>query len=407
MDNLARMFAGQPHLTFRVFDSRMALLVSSRQPPPDRPPWIALPGMRDASRGIVATGIIPDEQPGGEKLYVVQPVDRNARRVGYLRISMLLRDFQRTFARVQMAVGLGLLGTLIGCTAISLMLARSLSDPIRQMSHFASRVGAGRWSERLNLTADGEIGDLAASLNQMCERLEKQDEERRAFLAAVTHELRTPAANIQVTLEALQAGADYDPALRERFVKASLGEAERLSQLIRDLMDLARLEAESAPMRMKPVDMSALIRRATGALEPRLRESDLTIEIEGGSDVWVLGDVNRLLQMLMNLLDNAVRFSRPQCCIRVAVVARTREAVLTVEDAGPGIPPEDLTRIFDRFYTADKSRARGTGGTGLGLAIVREIVALHHGEVEAANVPEGTRFTVRLPRAVHAAGARS
>jgi signal transduction histidine kinase len=261
-------------------------------------------------------------------------------------------------------------------------------------------VGAGQFGHRLAIRSSDEIGQLTAALNRMGERLDQHDQERREFLAAVSHELRTPAANIQVTLEALLAGADSEPAMRERFMRAALSESERLSQLVRDLLELARLEAGGVQMAVEPVRLADLVAQASEAMEPRLRDCSVRFAAKSAPDVWVTGDPDRLLQVVMNLLDNAARYTHPECRIAVSVHATSHEAVLRVEDDGPGIPEPDVPFIFDRFYTADKSRARDRSGTGLGLAIVRQIVEAHGGQVEADNVPgAGARFTVRLPRA--------
>jgi signal transduction histidine kinase len=299
-----------------------------------------------------------------------------------------------------MGVCLGLLATLAGCTIVSLLLAQNLAEPIRRMQLFAAKVGAGQFGERLMPRSTDEIGQLAAALNQMCERLDHTEEERRAFLAAASHELRTPATNIHVTLEALLAGAGDEPALRERFLKAALSESDRLSKLVRDLLDLARLEAEGVPKASGTVCLNDLVTQAKEVLSPRLRNCAVRIDSLGGTEVWVWGDRDRLLQVVLNLFDNAIRFSPADCWVQVRVRAAWPDVILTVEDSGPGIPAPDLPYIFDRFYTVDRSRARGRGGTGLGLAIARQIVEAHRGQIEAANVPgAGARFTVRLPRA--------
>lgn len=407
LNGLAGRFVSQTHLNFRVFDARLQLVAWARVPQ-DYPPWIQLPGMPAAVRGHWNSGIAGDQQLGSEKLYVVGPVDRNGKRLGYLRMSLLLGDFRRVFAGVQAAVAVGLLVTLAGCAFISLLLARSLTDPIRHMVAFAESVGSGRFGDRLEALSPDEMGRLATALNRMGEQLAHQEQQRRTFLAAVSHELRTPAANVQVTLESLLAGADEEPALRGRFLQAALGESERLSQLVRDLLDLARLEADGVRMEAQPVALASLTARAVEAIEPRLRERSIMIDVEVPIEAWVTGDRDRLLQVLMNLLDNAGRFTQPETAIRVTATLTHQEVELVVTDAGPGIAPEDLPFVFDHFYTADKSRARpgtraaGGGGTGLGLAIVHQIVEAHGGRVAASNAPEGGAcFTLHLPRLAH------
>lgn len=407
---LASRYASQTSLNFRVFDERLQMVAWAKTPG-DYPPWINLPGMREAVRGRRASGITADGESRSEKLYVVVPVNRGERRLGYVRMSLLLHEFRRVFARVQMAVAGGLLATLVGCAILSLGLARGLTDPVRQMVAFAESVGGGRFGAHLPAPSSDEIGRLAAALHRMGRRLDQQEQERRQFLAAVSHELRTPAANVQVTLESLLAGADDEPALRHRFLRAALQESERLSQLVRDLLDLARLDAGGVRLAADEVSLADLTAQAVAAMESRLRERDVGIDVDVPADLGVIGDADRLLQVMLNLIENAVDFTHPETTIRVRGTGTREEAMLMVEDDGPGIAEADLPFVFDRFYTADPSRARpGSraatgGGTGLGLAIVRQIVEAHGGDVEAGNVPGGgARLIIHLPAT---AGRRS
>ncbi|MGH7726551.1 MAG: ATP-binding protein [Candidatus Eiseniibacteriota bacterium] len=221
---------------------------------------------------------------------------------------------------------------------------------------------------------------------------------RQDFVANVSHELRTPLTSILGYAETLLDGGLEDEEHRRQFVETIRNQAARLKAIVDDLLVLAELDRPDTALALGPVDLKALVRSVTTALEPRARRDGLTLELEAPAhEVIVQGERVRLEQVLFNLVDNALKYTE-EGGVRVRLERANGQAAVAVEDTGPGIPNEALQRVFERFYRVDAARSRDVPGTGLGLSIVRHIVDLHGGRVEVANLPEGgARFTVRIP----------
>jgi signal transduction histidine kinase len=229
----------------------------------------------------------------------------------------------------------------------------------------------------------------------MSERLASLDQERRAFLANVSHELRTPISNVLVTVEALRGGAASDPAVRDRFFQNVEDETKRLSRLIGDLLDLGRLETGVTHLEKQNIPLASLISRAVRAVETRMQNSQISAHVNV-ADLQVQGDSERLLQAFLNLLDNAIKHSTPNSRIFITAYKQDKQAVVTIRDQGQGIKDSDLPRIFEQFYTGDRSR-QGRG-VGLGLAIAKRIIEAHGGSITAnSKFGEGATFTIYLP----------
>jgi two-component system phosphate regulon sensor histidine kinase PhoR len=224
-------------------------------------------------------------------------------------------------------------------------------------------------------------------------------EMRRDFVANVSHELKTPLAAIRGMAETLRDGALADADTASRFMGRILDQCARLQALLEDLLTLSRLESESpgGGTEPEPVDVGALAHTAREILAPAAAERDVTIEVIAG-EATVAGDQDALERLLLNLLDNAVKYNRPGGTVRLAVERRDGQVMIEVRDGGIGIPHEHLPRIFERFYRVDRARSRGEGGTGLGLAIVKHVAQLHRGRVEVESEPGvGSTFRVWLP----------
>jgi two-component system phosphate regulon sensor histidine kinase PhoR len=221
---------------------------------------------------------------------------------------------------------------------------------------------------------------------------------RTEFVANASHELRTPLTSIRGFIEALQDGALEDPETARRFLAIIDEETKRLSELVDDLLQLASIEERRRSFRRQPVELASIIQRVSDTFATRVQQKGLRLRVDLPDDLPpVLGDANLLSQVFHNLLDNAVKFSEKG---EIVVRARQENGGVAVEiaDNGIGIAPEHLTRIFERFFRADKSRAASSGGTGLGLAIVKHIVEGHGGEVRVTSrLGEGSVFTVILP----------
>jgi signal transduction histidine kinase len=393
---LVQRYGARQSVTLRVFTPDARLLYTSDPNDKQLFNWSDVPGVREALQNQATQGRAKGVLSNDDRLYAAKPISRNGRLLGVLRMSLTLDQFQRQFLKVMLTVLGTLIVTLLICAFISEGLARNMARPIQAMRNFAIQIGRGHLGEKLNIRQRDELGQLATELNRMSERLASLDKERRAFLANVSHELRTPVSNIHVTLEALESGADEEPELRSRFMRTALDEITRLSGLIKDLLDLGRLEAGVTALEQQPINLRDLINRAVRAIESRMRSKSIGISVSV-PDVEIQGDPERLLQAFLNILDNAIKHSVPDSMVFVSGMIENAQVAIEIRDQGPGITESDLPRIFEQFYTADPSR-KGSG-TGLGLAIARRIVEAHGGNITASNAGtgKGAIFTICLP----------
>jgi signal transduction histidine kinase len=316
---------------------------------------------------------------------------------------MALRDLGPTLALV--ALGLLAMGTALAALLIFRPARRRLTD----LQAAARALGAGETGVRAVETGGDEVTALARGFNEMATELEERtlaleraNRIRRQLLADVSHELTTPLAAIRGYVETLgMSELALTDATRARYLRIVNDETERLEHLVGDLLDLARLEGGGGAWRAEDVPIQQLLERVRHRHEPALVDKHVTLETEQQSGaVTVTGDQNRLEQALQNLVANAVRHTPSGGTVSVRAVPATGGTTFVVEDTGPGIAPEHLDRVFDRFYKADESRA-GTetpSGSGLGLSIVRAIVTRHGGTITASNTASGgARFEMFLP----------
>ena len=239
--------------------------------------------------------------------------------------------------------------------------------------------------------------------------LRRVEQVRKDFVANVSHELRTPLTAIKGYIEALQDGAVEDREQRDRFLETIRKQTDRLNLIITDLLLLAKIESGQIPIKQEPVALVGLIDRTIGLLKRLIEQKKHRVVVKIPAALPpILGDEERLGQVFSNLLDNAIKYTPEHGTITLSAELSKAEAPPTmmeiaVEDTGIGIPPQDLPRIFERFYRVDKARSRELGGTGLGLSIVKHLVEGHGGTVSAESQGKGSRFVVRLPISVPAA----
>ena len=226
-------------------------------------------------------------------------------------------------------------------------------------------------------------------------RLEKV---RKDFVANVSHELRTPVTAIRGYAETLLSGALSDPAAAPKMVDIIHRQSERLSELVEDLLELSRLESRELQLAEKPINLALAAQGASEAVRPKARARNTEIELQVAPELFVLADPRGVEQVVLNLLDNAVKYSDDRQAVRIEVRLVGPSVEIAVIDRGIGIPARDRERIFERFYRVDRARARDTGGTGLGLAIVRHVVVNHDGEIRVESLEgRGSTFTLVLP----------
>ena len=286
-------------------------------------------------------------------------------------------------------------------TVLVLVASGPLSRDVRTLESSVRRIEAGDLSARTGVRRADELGHVARAVDELTERLDAlerdrlaMEEERRAMLSSISHDLRTPLSALRAAVEALADGVAPDP---ERYLRSMQRDVEVLSTLVDDLFLLARIEAGRVDLERVPLDLSELVDEAVEALAPAAASHGVTIERDAPRRVGVDGSPTALGRVVRNLLDNAIQHAPAGSAVRITVDGADRPRVEVV-DEGPGFPTEFREHAFDRFTRADPSRNRATGGVGLGLAIARGLVEAHGGRIWIDG-PPGGRVTFELPAA--------
>jgi len=290
---------------------------------------------------------------------------------------------------------------LVVALVLGALLVRSITRPLQQLTDASRTIAAGDLDTRVPVRSRDEVGQLAAAFNQMAADLARAEKARRNQTADVAHELRTPLTVIQGALEAMLDGV-Y-PTDREN-LQAALTQTRTLSRLVEDLRLLALADAGQLRLHTAPLDLCPFLREIieTHRIQAQERGVDLVLEMPASLPL-VEADRDRLAQVMGNLLSNALRYVSEEGHVTVRAEAQGREVIVTVTDDGPGIPPEDLPHLFERFWRGDRARRRATGGSGLGLTIARELARAHGGRLWAESVEgEGSTFAFALPVLVEA-----
>jgi heavy metal sensor kinase len=279
-----------------------------------------------------------------------------------------------------------------------LMAGRSLA-PLADLASRTRAISVRDLRTRLPLRGAGdELDAVAAAFNDTLGRLEQAVGEMKQFSAAIAHELRTPLAALRGETE-LALLRDTTPAEYHRTLEAQLEEFDKLTRLVNQLLTLARAEAGEIPLAAQPVDLEPLVLSVVDDLEPVALSRDITLACDRHGPAVIAGDAGWLERLVLNLLDNAIKFTRPGGRITVAVWTADREAHVSITDTGIGMSAETLPRIFERFYRADPARSSSEAGTGLGLSLVKWITDHHGGRIEVRSEPDaGTTFVVTFPR---------
>lgn len=287
----------------------------------------------------------------------------------------------------------GGLALALGLLTAALM-APALAQPLRRLTETARRMQRGELETRVDARGAPELYELGQALNRLSETLQHEERIRRDAAADVAHELRTPLAGIVSRIEAAQDGVLAD---EQANLAAMHTEALRLTRLVEDLGRLAEAQQPGLTLKKERIDLHALVKERAREYEDRLAEKGIALE-QRLQPALAYGDRGRIVQIVDNLLSNALRYTDPGGAVTVTLTQRDDESVLDVADTGIGIAGEDLPYIFERFWRAEPSRARRTGGAGIGLAIVRELVRAHGGRIDVeSKIGEGSRFRVLLP----------
>ncbi|MFD2615469.1 HAMP domain-containing sensor histidine kinase [Paenibacillus gansuensis] len=334
---------------------------------------------------------------------VTYPLRDKGQVVGVIRYTTSIADIDAA-VRTITVVTIGLCVAIIILSLFtSLLLARRMIRPVQELTQTARVMARGDFHHRAVKRNDDEIGHLADTMNYMAEEIERNEKLKSDFISSVSHELRTPLTSIKGWSETLMSGGleERDELLMGLSVISR--ESQRLTGLVEDLLDFSKLQSPAARIESEPVDVRRLLSQMAEQYAVERSRRGIRLETSGPEEpLYVSGDADRLRQVLLNLIENAIKFTAEDGLIRVTAEAEGAETVrLQVSDSGAGISPEDLPYVTRKFYKGDKKRS----GSGLGLAISQEIVQLHCGTMELqSRLGEGTVVTVRLPRLLPAPG---
>lgn len=325
---------------------------------------------------------------------------------GAVILNAPVQGVNRFLTQIYMAIA------LIGFLSLALTLfvvrrlSRGIVKPLREMEETAASMAQGRYDKRVEITTEDEVGQLGSSINTLAQELgrfvahtEHMEKLRRDFVANVSHELRTPLTIIRGYTEALQDGTACGADQTGRFTKLIVSETERLERLINDLLDLSRLQARQYVMDVEQIPLTEVVDSVIAMLGEKAANKGIALSWRANNIIPpVPGNGDRLVQLMLILLDNAIKYTPAGGKVSVELAREQEDVTLTVTDNGTGIPPEDLPFIWERFYKADKAHSRTNHGTGLGLSIAREIIDRHGAKVNVESEPgKGTTFVLQFP----------
>lgn len=407
-------FARATGLRITLIDSAGTVLIDSDVPIDHTSSienHLSRPEVQDAVRGRIGVATRRSATVHGELLYVARRM-RLAGATGVLagvrvvRVSAHLTDVDSMAAKEQLAIilsGVVVLGVVI---AVSVVLSRRIARPMVTIADAVERIRAGELDTHITVRGNDEVARVARAVNEMVDklkadivRLKKLERVRTEFFGNVSHELRTPIFSLQGFLETLMEGAVDDPQVNRTFLKKAYEHSVRLNSLLEDLMTISHIESGEMKMSFRYFDLHEFLTALMEEYRTSAERNNVTLRLVPSSSdaVEVLGDRERLRVVFENLLENAIKYNRPDGEVSVSYTLQDGFVRIAVADTGVGIAAEHLPRIFERFYRVDKNRSREVGGTGLGLAIAKHIVEAHGSTLHVESTPgKGSTFWFTL-----------
>lgn len=340
-------------------------------------------------------------QTQGGLMYVAVPLRRDGRIIGAVYLGQPMQDVTAVLADLRTRLLISAAVSLVLSALVGLVLARAIARPVRELTLAANRLASGDFDFPLKVTSADELGELARAFRSMSGDLQRTLQARTDLVTNVSHELRTPLTAVKGLVETLRDGAVDDLQVREKFLASIEDETDRLIRLVNDLLTLSRVDSQALALRRERFDLTSLARSCADKLLARAADQQVSIVVDGPV-AQVHADPDRIRQVLVNLLDNAIRFSPPGQIVTVTVSPSLDSVSVSVQDRGPGIPAADQPRVFERFYRGDKSRTRDAhgadSGAGLGLSIAQALVQAHGGSITLESEEKhGTVVRFMLP----------
>lgn len=339
---------------------------------------------------------IGDNWKEEDYISTVSPIEQNGVLIGFVYMFQDTSWIQSLISRLNEQFLIAGLMAVIFTITIIIFLSKALAKPLIKMKEATSQISSGDFSVSLPQTGDDELGDLARSIQLLADDLNYLKEERNEFLSSISHELRTPLTYIKGYADIVQK-RNLSQDERHQYLSIILEETNRLSDMVKNLFDLAKIDKNSFEIIKKPIDLNEFMKKIETKFSPAFTEKGMQLSVSCRESITISADGSRLEQIIFNLLDNAIKYSSAGDKTTVDVSRTKKHIIIRINDSGRGISEEELPFIFNRFYRVDKSRGRALGGAGLGLAIVKELVYAHGGTISVCSrKDEGTEFELVL-----------
>ncbi len=403
-DLLTTILADNPGMTFTIYKNDRTALVDSSGVLPPRATRANAPEVLEALESGLGRGSdIRNDASGEERMYLAVSIQRDVEVVAILRLGMPLEPTLVAARRSLLVLLIAAVAVASGVSLFGWLLANTVAKPIQVMTQAAENMERGNLGVRVKPTGPQEIRKLAEAFNSMASRLQSNVSELRAFVANASHELRTPLTVVKLRTEALREGALQDSEVAERFLSEIETEVDRLVRMVNDLLDLSRMEAGMIPGQRTTLNLGAIAQEVYETFSIRAARAEVQLEFDSAPGLPpIQGNEDQVRRVLVNLVENAIKYtpSGGQVEMLIRPGAKENTVRFLVRDTGPGIAPEHLPHVFERFYRAEGTQARPgvVRGSGLGLAIAKSIVENHGGEIGASSqVGNGSTFWADFP----------
>ncbi|WP_028595477.1 sensor histidine kinase [Paenibacillus assamensis] len=327
------------------------------------------------------------------------PMITNGSLQGSIVILNSLTDTEEMLQSHRQILYLAVIAIMSAAAGIIYWLSRRISRPMRQMADATRAIAEGQLETRVEVLSDDEVGSLAHAINHMAEELKRYRDSRNEFIANISHELKTPVTYLEGYAQVIQQEWYETEEEKQQYIGIIADEAKRLNRIIQDLFDLTKMEEGQFSLLPEQVDMNTICQSSLLKVQHMAEQKGLQLQMFAAEPhPYIWGDPVRLEQIMLNLLDNAIRYTKAGD-VSIRVITGTEQIRITIIDTGQGIPPDELSYVFERFYRVEKSRSRQYGGSGLGLAIVAKLVDMHQATIDVQSHESiGTTFTITFPR---------
>lgn len=347
-------------------------------------------------KGQYTVGAFENDLPESY-LASIQPLNINYSIAGYIVLMQPLSEINSINNAITTQFLIVFIMLFAASLLILLMLQLIIIKPLRKITEGANEFAAGNLTYNIDIKSHDELGYLAATLNYMSDELNNAEEYQKKFISNVSHDFRSPLTSIKGYLEAIMDGT-IPPEMHEKYMRLVISETERLTKLTRNTLALQSLNSQGMYMDMSDFDINRVIRNTAAAFEGICGKKNIVFDLLVSSKrLYVYADLSKIQQVLYNLIDNAIKFSNNNSVITISTFEKYDKAFISVKDQGIGIPKEDQSKIFNRFFKSDASRGKDKKGTGLGLAIVKDIISAHKENIDVISTEgAGTEFVFSL-----------